>query len=299
MTKPAQALVARYADVNHFLECYNPDRQTKIAPTLDAALDADTPQLKLVACAYGRKHVRIWLMIQLRNLSEYAGARDKMTTEQMTQVADLIMHTHPELTLAQVMHFMLKLKNCDYGKFYGAVDPITVMGAFKTYCAELWDEKRRRAQETLRLKARQQTAQLEQEKATYRRRIPGASLRDTDGIDLYRPSTGPDRASGPSTAAPAAVQRPTVPSAGARGQAQPATTTAPRAQARRPATAPPAAPLISYPAYCALHLDDYGDGVVAQLVSDLQQGRKHLPPVPDIWKMDQTQRTEFVLSEPA
>ena len=115
------------------------------------------PTLAAIADAFGRKTAVMWLSIQFRDLSEYAGTKMKISVDQAKDLASLTFSEHKLWKVTHVMQFLTKLKAGTYGKFYGAVDPIqiaTAMRAYEEYRRDrnhqYWlkqDAERRRAEE--------------------------------------------------------------------------------------------------------------------------------------------------------
>lgn len=88
---------------------------------------------------YGIETAISWLEIQLHDLAEFAGAKDKLTDAQSTVAAHTILTSYYYLNVAEVMLFFFNFKAGKYGKFYGAVDPLTITTALRTFCAERRD----------------------------------------------------------------------------------------------------------------------------------------------------------------
>lgn len=115
------------------------------------------PTLAAIADAFGRKTAVMWLSIQFRDLSEYAGTKMKLSVDQAKDLASLTFSEHKLWKVTHVMQFLTKLKAGTYGKFFGAVDPIqiaTAMRAYEEYRRDrshrYWlkqDAERRRAEE--------------------------------------------------------------------------------------------------------------------------------------------------------
>ena len=75
-------------------------------------------------------------MYQLSELSEFSGAREKISASQITQLAELIAADYHFLKVTEVMLFFRKFKKGAYGEFYGAVDPITIMRSLRSFQRE-------------------------------------------------------------------------------------------------------------------------------------------------------------------
>lgn len=77
-----------------------------------------------------------WLIPQLFNLSEFSGARSKMTTAQLYDLASIISAEYYYMKLTEMMVFFFRFKGGHYGRFYGAVDPMTVTSALMRFSEE-------------------------------------------------------------------------------------------------------------------------------------------------------------------
>lgn len=93
----------------------------------------DYPTLGMLNFGYGSKTAQEWLTYALADLSEFSGARDKITPEQLAQLADIIATDYHWLKVTEIMLFLRKFKRGCYGKFYGAVDPITITQALQEF----------------------------------------------------------------------------------------------------------------------------------------------------------------------
>ena len=132
------------------------------------------PSIGLVESAYGRKTAMTWMEIQLSNLSEFAGCKEKLTPAQIAETAAMILDGYPYYKLTEFMLFFQQFKRCRYGRFYGAVDPMIILQALDEF-----NEERRRTyieKEAAEEKARKKDAERELEvlKQRYTSRVPDA-----------------------------------------------------------------------------------------------------------------------------
>ena len=61
---------------------YNPSAQLTFARNTTLAVFGSLPELSVLRRVYGDNAPVMWLIPQLKNLSEYCGVKEKMTTEQ-------------------------------------------------------------------------------------------------------------------------------------------------------------------------------------------------------------------------
>lgn len=134
---PAQLkVIERYGESFEFLKTFNPDKQVAFTRDLRRVYQGEAPSLALVKGAYNEETVESWLELQLYNLSEFAGCKEKITIPQVEETAKIILQDYGYLNVVEIMLFCQKFKKCEYGKFYGAVDPMLILGALKDFVAE-------------------------------------------------------------------------------------------------------------------------------------------------------------------
>lgn len=122
-----------------FARRFNPSIQGKLA-----SINADYvycylttyPKLKQVGDAYSNDAPSNWLKIQFENLNDFVGTREKMTTEQINELAALFLIESQSLNIAEVALFFIKLKTGHFGEFYGTIDPLRIMVARKQFIEE-------------------------------------------------------------------------------------------------------------------------------------------------------------------
>lgn len=132
------------------------------------------PVLSVMAGAYGKNVAETWMGLQLNNLSEFTGCRERLSTKQIDELAAMIREEYGHYKLTEFMLFFQRFKRCAYGKFYGAVDPIVIMGALKTFDEErarIIDNRRAAIEREESEKKRQEAEAL---KERYLSRVPNA-----------------------------------------------------------------------------------------------------------------------------
>lgn len=164
----------RFEDGTKLLTEFNPDTQVIYCRDKEKCFFGKAPSIGLVENAYGRKTATSWLEIQLNNLSEFAGCKGKLSPAQIAETAAMILDGYPHYKLTEFMLFFQRFKRCEYGKFYGAVDPMVILQALATF-----DEERRKVIAD-RKNREQQVKQDESEnehrrlRQRYAERIPAA-----------------------------------------------------------------------------------------------------------------------------
>lgn len=118
------------------LSQYNPGKQQEFCRNVERCHTGKAPSIAIMAQAYGRDTIESWLEIQLNDLSEFAGCKDKLTKQQRIEMAAMIADAYPHYKLTEFMLFCQRFKKCEYGRFYGAVDPMVIFSALKEFDAE-------------------------------------------------------------------------------------------------------------------------------------------------------------------
>lgn len=131
----ALACLERYGSAQNILTIFSPSRQHVYCTKDDERLYlGSAPTLFAMAEAYGADVADSWTMIQLRDLSEYAGAREKMTLAQIEELSRVIRSQYGFLKLTELMRFFLLFKSGRFGRFYGSVDTLAVAEAIGKFC---------------------------------------------------------------------------------------------------------------------------------------------------------------------
>lgn len=85
---------------------------------------------------FGENTPCLWLIPQLVNLSEFCGARDKLTEGQLEDLAYIIAQKFYFLKISELMLFFFRFKSGQYGRFYGTVDPLIIIQALQEFIKE-------------------------------------------------------------------------------------------------------------------------------------------------------------------
>jgi hypothetical protein len=125
----SKAVVEKYGDCAHFAIVFNPDLQVKCGANPKRAFMGSAPPIRLLKEAYSDKGVQTWLMIQIDNLNEFVGVKEKMDGKQTETLAAILLIECADLKASELMLFFYKLKAGVYGSFYGVVDPTVITGA--------------------------------------------------------------------------------------------------------------------------------------------------------------------------
>lgn len=127
-------VVERYGSSENFMTLFNPDMQYKYCKNIERCYMGTAPTLAMVRQAYGETVAELWLEVQLKDLSEFAGCKDKLSVHQIEQTAKVIILNFYFLKVTEMMHFFILFKGGKFGKFYGAVDGLVITEALQDYC---------------------------------------------------------------------------------------------------------------------------------------------------------------------
>ena len=100
---------------------------------VERSLTGDAPTIRQLLHTYQMEHLQIWMMAHLEDLNEYVGVKSKMTTNQMKELASMIIVKSQFMKASEILLFFFKLKAGDFGGFYGAVDPHKVGEYFNVF----------------------------------------------------------------------------------------------------------------------------------------------------------------------
>lgn len=159
LERKTQLVKAKYGDLDNCLQIFNPDNQATLAKRHnDSWITADVPTLALLNQTYGKTASVQWLVVQIYNLSEFCGCKDKLSTAQIHELSRIIDTSYYHLKLTELMMFFFNFKMGKYGKFYGAVDPMVITCALREFMDERnsridqVENERRRKQEEKEMK---------------------------------------------------------------------------------------------------------------------------------------------------
>ena len=133
-TQEVATIISTYESEDKFLSIFSPSKQVAFTRDLERTFCGKAPTLALVAKAFGCGARDNWLDIQLTELAAFSGCKDKLTEHQVQSLIDIIAEEYSFLKVTELMFFFHKFKAGEYGKFYGAVDPLTITCALKDFC---------------------------------------------------------------------------------------------------------------------------------------------------------------------
>lgn len=129
---------------------FNPAKQIPYCRNVERCFIGTAPTLKVVEEVYGDRVAESWIAIQIRDLSEFAGCKDKLSTTQIDQIAKVILLNFAYLKVTELMYFFVLFKSGKFGKFYGSVDGLVITEALQDFCQlrrdMIWQFEQKRIQ---------------------------------------------------------------------------------------------------------------------------------------------------------
>lgn len=157
-----------------FLKAFNPSYQVVYCRDLVRVHMGRAPTIGLVVESFGRNVAESFLEIQLNDLSEFAGCKEKLKTHQITELARIIIESYGYFKVSEFMLFFQRFKRCEYGKFYGAVDPMVIMEGLASFSDERAHFIDKIRQEEARAAKAEEEKAYEALKLRYMARVPDA-----------------------------------------------------------------------------------------------------------------------------
>ena len=163
ITQCQQQLVS----ADNFLRMYNPSEQFKLCSNEVSCYLSVTPTLNTIAESFGSNVVVTWIAIQLHDLSEFSGVKEKLSIDQIDQTAKVIKQFFGGLKPEELMLFFLKFKSGAYGKFYGAIDGMTITEKLREFLSEKNTKLQQTAEEQNSIERKQRCEEAEHNAITY------------------------------------------------------------------------------------------------------------------------------------
>ena len=129
-------MATNYGNLVNFMTLFNPDIQYIMQQDKEDCYFGRYPTLARLNKEYCNTASVQWLNIQIYNLNEYCGVKDKMTQQQILDCARTISGMYYYLKVSEFMLFFFRFKSGAYGKFYGSVDPMVITDALNKFCKE-------------------------------------------------------------------------------------------------------------------------------------------------------------------
>lgn len=143
-------VTSRYGTFDNVLNLFAPKYQGQYTLDEHRCYFGVAPRLSHLKFAYGDSAPIEWLSYQLIDLNRYSNCK-MMTDYQVKSLAQIIFKEYYYFKLTEVMMFFNKVKSAEYGQlFFGAVDPIPLMGALKRFAEDRAEIIRKKEEEEAR-----------------------------------------------------------------------------------------------------------------------------------------------------
>lgn len=131
-------LATNYPTPAALMAAYTPDKNSSLMSITDRSriFAGTSPELSVVNRMYGAKTSESWLIAQLTYVCEFAGVKEKPDAVMLYDLARIIMGMAWYLKMSEIMLFFANFMSGRYGRFYGAVDPLTITSALRTFLSE-------------------------------------------------------------------------------------------------------------------------------------------------------------------
>lgn len=130
---PEQEALTKYGTAENFLVKFSPDMQRMCKRNEMYAVKGNHPSLVNLDNAFSDGVAEAWLVVQLQDLSEFSGVKDKISRKQLDQLSQIIRDKYYYLKVTELALFFYEYKAGTYGSFYGAVDPIRITEALQKF----------------------------------------------------------------------------------------------------------------------------------------------------------------------
>lgn len=126
----------RYGSPEQFLKTFTPDLQLVAAQHMERTYFGTAPTLSILVEGYGKQTAIVWICIQVENINNFAGVKEKMPVARQKELAELFLAEYPQLKVSELLLFFHRLKCGRYGRFYGMVDALFITSALLAFMDE-------------------------------------------------------------------------------------------------------------------------------------------------------------------
>lgn len=129
-------MLKRYGTAAEFLELFTIEMQSYAAREWVRAFTGEAPKLTTVRIGYGLPTAEVWICLQLENINQFAGVKEKLSIARQKELALLIINEYGFLRVSELLVFFYRIKCGRYGRFYGSVDALFITSALLLFLAE-------------------------------------------------------------------------------------------------------------------------------------------------------------------
>lgn len=132
--------IDRYGKAASFIKTFSPQVQLYAAEHKRNVFMGEAPSLAIIREAYGKNVLESVLELHVEDLNDFCGTDKKIEGWQSQQLASLIATEYYYMKISEIALFFYYFKTGRYGKFYGAMDALTVMEAVHLFAEERRNE---------------------------------------------------------------------------------------------------------------------------------------------------------------
>lgn len=129
-------LRSQHPTIKDFMLCNNPSRQMILCCSPNYCYFGNSPTLSLLKLAYGSTAAELWLVPQLKSISDYCGLKEKVSEEQLLELATIIATHYHWLKTDELILFFARFKAAKYERFYSYFDPQAILASVEQFLTD-------------------------------------------------------------------------------------------------------------------------------------------------------------------
>lgn len=129
-------LRSQHPTIKDFMLCNNPSRQMILCRSPNYCYFGNSPTLSLLKLAYGSTAAELWLVPQLKSISDYCGLKEKVSEEQLLELATIIATHYHWLKTDELILFFARFKAAKYERFYSYFDPQAILASVEQFLTD-------------------------------------------------------------------------------------------------------------------------------------------------------------------
>ena len=132
-TQHSQNIMPQITGKSEFLKKYSPVNNYGVGKTFKEIVQDGSPCLSDFCKKYGKDTVIDLIMLHVRDLFVFAGLKKLINPTVVANIAAVIVSGYAHLNIAELLHFFRLFKAGYFGKFYNAVDGLTITTALQAF----------------------------------------------------------------------------------------------------------------------------------------------------------------------
>lgn len=132
-TQLSQNIMPQITGKSEFLKTYSPINNYGVGKTFKEIVQDGSPCISDFCKKYGKDTVIDLIMLHVRDLFVFAGLKKLINPAVVANIASVIVSGYAHLNIAELLHFFRLFKAGFFGKFYNAVDGLTITTALQAF----------------------------------------------------------------------------------------------------------------------------------------------------------------------